>query len=196
LFDTFMGLPVHILILHATVVLVPLVSVITIAVFLWPAWRAKFAGPVAILNVIMLAVTFATVRSGLKFKDRFRIMGDKSTPEFSHERWGKDLLWWVLALAIVSVLVFAISRVPNLPVFIGTGLGAVVAVLAVVAIVFTAVAGHTGAEASYKGIIKSSDKKIEKLKASASPTPAPPPPPAAPEPSAKAKASAKAKSKG
>jgi len=192
-----MGLPVHILILHATVVLVPLVSVITIAVFLWPAWRAKFAGPVVILNVVLLAITFATVRSGLKFKDRFRIMGDKRTPEFSHERWGKDLLWWVLALTIAAVLVYAIGRVPNLPTFIGTGLGGIVAVLAVVSIVFTAVAGHTGAEASYKGIIKSSDKKIEKLKASASPTPAPPaPPPAAPPAEPSAKASAKAKSKG
>ncbi|HEY2831264.1 MAG TPA: DUF2231 domain-containing protein [Sporichthyaceae bacterium] len=179
MFDTFMGLPVHILILHATVVLVPLVSVITIAVFLWPAWRTKFAGPVAILNVVILATTFATVRSGLKFKDRFRIMGDQSTPEYSHERWGKDLLWWVLALAIVAVLVYAVGRVPNLPPFVGMGLGGVVAVLAVVSIVFTAVAGHTGAEASYKGIIKSSDKKIEKLKASAKPTP--PAAPAAPK---------------
>jgi len=34
----------------------------------------------------------------------------------------------------------------------------------VVTIVFTAVAGHTGAEASYKGIIKGSDKKINQLK--------------------------------
>ncbi|HZE66568.1 MAG TPA: DUF2231 domain-containing protein [Sporichthyaceae bacterium] len=164
MFDKFMGLPMHILILHFTVVLVPLVSIATIAVFLWPAWRQKFAGPVAIANVAMLALTFVTVRAGLKFKDRFQILGDKRTPGFDHERWGKDMLWWVLALASVAVVVWGVGRLPNLPAMVGTGLGGVVAVLAVVTIVFTAVAGHTGAEASYKGIIKGSDKKINQLK--------------------------------
>jgi hypothetical protein len=179
LLDTFMGLPVHILILHATVVLVPLVGLVTIAVFLWPAWRKKFAAPVALLNVVMLALTWATVRSGEDFKHRFRIQGDTRTPEYDHERWGKDLLWWVLALAIVAVLVWGIGRLPNLPGVVGIGLGSVVAVLAVVSIVFTAVTGHTGAEGNWKGFIKSSDKRIEKLKASAKPTP-PAPAPAAP----------------
>src|SRR3954447_21202831 len=152
-----MGLPVHILILHATVVLVPLVSILTIAVFVWPAWRAKFALPVAGLNVAMLALPRATVESGEDFKDRFRVQGDKFTPEYDHERWGKDLLWWVLALTIVAVIVAAAGRVPNLPPFIGMGLGGVVAVLAIVSIVFTAVTGHTGAEGNWKGFVKSSD---------------------------------------
>jgi hypothetical protein len=171
--DKFMGLPVHILILHATVVLVPAVSILTIAVFVWPAWRQKFALPVAGINVAMLALTWATVKSGEDFKHRFRVQGDKFTPEYDHERWGKDLLWWVLALAIVAVIVAALGRVPNLPPFVGMGLGGVVAVLAIVSVVFTAVTGHTGAEANWKGFVKSSDKRIEKLKASAHPTPAP-----------------------
>jgi hypothetical protein len=68
--------------------------------------------------------------------------------------------------------------VPNLPPFVGMGLGGVVAVLAVVSIVFTAVTGHTGAESSWKDFIKGSDKKLEKLKASAHPTPPPPAVPA------------------
>jgi uncharacterized membrane protein len=181
LLDTFMGLPVHILILHATVVLVPLVALVTIAVFLWPAWRRKFAVPVAILNVAMLALTWATVRSGEDFKHRFRIQGDTRTPEYDHERWGRDLLWWVLALTIVAVLVAALSRIPNLPGFLGIGLGGAVAALAVVSIAFTVVTGHTGAEGNWKGFIKSSDKRITKLKASAKPTPPPPAAPTAPK---------------
>jgi hypothetical protein len=153
------------------VVLIPLVSLVTIAVCLYPAWRQKFALPVAVLNVAMLALTWATVKSGEDFKHRFRVQGDQTTPEYDHERWGKDLLWWVLALAIVAVLVYAVGRVPNLPAFVGMGLGGVVAVLAIVSVVFTAVTGHTGAEGNWKGFVKSSDKRIEKLKASAHPTP-------------------------
>ena len=179
MFDKFMGLPVHILILHATVVLIPLVAIASIAVFLWPAWRQKFALPAAAANVAMFLLTWATVQSGEDFKHRFRVQGDKFTPEYDHERWGKDLLWWTLALAIVAVLVYAIGRVPNLPPFVGMGLGGVVAILAIVSVVFTAVTGHTGAEGNWKGFVKSSDKRIEKLKASAKPAP-PAPAPAAP----------------
>jgi hypothetical protein len=182
LFDKFMGLPVHILILHATVVLIPLVGIVTIAALLHPTWRQKFAIPVAGLNVAMLALTWATVKSGEDFKHRFRVQGDTRTPEYDHERWGKDLLWWVLAMAIVAVIVAAATRVPNVPGFVGMGLGGVVAVLAIVSIVFTAVTGHTGAEGNWKGFVKSSDKRIEKLKASAKPTPpAAPAAPAAPK---------------
>jgi hypothetical protein len=180
LFDKFMGLPVHILILHATVVLVPLVGIISIAVFVYPPLRQKFALPVAGINVALFFLTWATVESGEKFKHRFRIQGNTLTPSHDHERWGKDLLWWVLAMAIVAVLVAAAGRVPNLPPLVGMGLGSVVAVLAIVSIVFTAVTGHTGAESSWKDFIKGSDKKIAKLKASAHPTP--PPAPAATTP--------------
>ena len=44
MFDTIDGLPVHALVVHAVVVLLPLALLGTIAIAVRPAWRARF-GP-------------------------------------------------------------------------------------------------------------------------------------------------------
>jgi hypothetical protein len=174
LFDTFMGLPTHILVLHFTVVLVPLSAFATIAVFLRTEWRKKYAGWLAILNVAMLAVTFVTVRAGWDFQHRFRILGDTETPGDNHENLGKALLWIMVALAALAVIAWWICRMPNLAPVVGLGVGGLVASVAVASIVLTALAGHTGAKTTYADFIKSTDKKMAKMKNS-------PPPAAAPE---------------
>jgi len=198
LLDKFLGLPTHILVLHFTVVLVPLVALVTIAVFLRPTWRKRWAGWVAILDVAMLALTFLTVRAGWDLESRYRVEGDTETPGFNHETLGKALLWIMLALAPTALLAWWVSRIPNLSSGVNLGLGGLVASIALASIVLTAFAGHTGAEASWKDFIKFSDKQIAKKKAeqqSPSPTTAPaaapttaPPPPATKAPASKAPA--------
>jgi hypothetical protein len=165
LFDKFLGLPTHILVLHFTVVLVPIVALVTIAVFLRPTWRKRWAGWVAILDVAMLALTFVTVRAGWDLESRYRVEGDTETPGFNHETLGKALLWIMVALAPMAVLAWWVSRIPNLSPGVNLGLGGLVASIAVASIVLTALAGHTGAEASWTDFIKFSDKQIAKKKA-------------------------------
>jgi hypothetical protein len=160
LFDKFLGLPTHILVLHFTVVLVPLVAIVTIAVFLRTEWRKKYAGWMALLNVLMLALTFVTVRAGWDFQHRFRVQGDPTTPTYSHEDYGKDLLWVMIGFAAMAVIAWWIGRLPNLPPLLNLGLGGLVAAIAVASIVLTVLAGHTGAESSWKRFIKSSDRQM------------------------------------
>lgn len=195
MFDTFMGLPTHILVLHFTVVLVPLSAFATIAVFLRTEWRKKYAGWLAMLNVAMLAVTFVTVRAGWDFQHRFRILGDTETPGDNHENLGKALLWIMVALAALAVIAWWICRMPNLTPVVGLGLGGLVASVAVASIVLTALAGHTGAKTTYADFIKSTDKKIATLKNSPPPAAVPETPattaPAATPTAATTKASAK-----
>jgi uncharacterized membrane protein len=157
LFDTFTGLPLHILVVHFVVVLVPISAFATIGVFVWPAWRRKYGAWIAALNVMMLVLTFVTVRAGLDLKDRYRALGDTQTPGYHHEGLGKSLLWVVLALAVLSAAAWWVGRMPNMaPVAIG--LGAVVALVAIGAIVLTTLTGDSGARTTWSDFIKSSDK--------------------------------------
>jgi len=48
--DTFRGLPVHALVLHLTVVAVPLMAVVTAALPWRRSWRRRFAWPVVVLD--------------------------------------------------------------------------------------------------------------------------------------------------
>jgi uncharacterized membrane protein len=162
LFDTFMGLPLHILVVHFTVVLVPLSAIATIAVFLRPAWRKRYAAPIAILNVLMLALTFVTVQAGGDFEDRFRAEGDKLTPRFHHEDYANVLIWVVVALAVLSVVGWWVSRGTNASPALAMSVGGLVAVVAVAAIVLTVLTGHTGSESAWKDFVTSTDKTLHK----------------------------------
>ncbi|WP_233625292.1 hypothetical protein [Actinoplanes sp. ATCC 53533] len=45
------GLPAHILLVHAIVVLLPLAALLLVLTAVWPAARRRLAGPNAILSV-------------------------------------------------------------------------------------------------------------------------------------------------
>jgi fatty acid desaturase len=162
LFDTFMGLPIHILVSHFTVVLVPFSAMAVIAVSLRKAWREKYAGPLAAMNVAMLALTFVTVRAGLNLKLRYRASGDTETPKFNHETLGQTLLWIMVALAVVSLLTWAVGRMGTVPPAAAIALAGVVALLATSSIVFVTLAGHTGAKTQWEEFIQGSDKQLNK----------------------------------
>jgi uncharacterized membrane protein len=162
LFDTFMGLPIHVLVSHFVVVLIPLTAVATIAVALRKAWREKYAAPLAAGNVAMLALTFVTMRAGEDLKDRYRGLGDAQTPKFDHEKLGQTLVWIMVALAVVSLAIWALQPVRAVAPAAVLGLAGVVALLATSSVVFAVLAGHTGAESRWKEFVQNSDKQLSK----------------------------------
>lgn len=153
MFDSFMGLPLHVLVLHFTVVLVPIGALAGAAVFLRPAWRSKYAAVAAGVNVALLVLTFVTVRAGYAFQARLNEVTGGSFPVNNHEQWGERLLWVVVALASASVLAWLAvrrweRRSPNL----AMALGVAVAGLAVGVTVLTVVTGHTGSQSRWSGL--------------------------------------------
>lgn len=64
MFDTVFGLPLHTLVVHAVVVLVPLAALGTVAIAAVPAWRARFGVPVLLLTVAAVASVPVAVQSG------------------------------------------------------------------------------------------------------------------------------------
>ncbi|MGQ0629804.1 MAG: cupredoxin domain-containing protein [Sporichthyaceae bacterium] len=168
MFDTFFGLPLHVFVLHATVVLLPLGAIATVAVILRPAWRAKYLAIVTAANVGLLVLTFVTVRAGYALQDKL----GGGVPSNDHEKWGEITLWIMVGLALACVLTLLVSRryEERSPAAV-TGLAAVVAALAVASGVMTTVTGHTGSD-SHWGFLYAKSSTAEQA-----------PPPAEKEPS-------------
>jgi hypothetical protein len=106
MFDTFRGLPVHILVVHAVVVLVPLGALGVVAIAIVPRWRQRFGVAVlAILTAGLVAVPVAT-RSGQHLFDRVNATGTVLKQIRHHEDLGKLVIYptialWVLCAALV-----------------------------------------------------------------------------------------------
>jgi hypothetical protein len=151
MFDTIFGLPMHVLVIHAAVVSLPAAALVTIAVVARPAWRARFAGWVALLNAAMLVLTFVTVRSGLAL---FHRLGQLESV-LRHRDLGNILLWIVVALAVASALLWLVQRAGR-PVLV-TAVAAVVALLGGATAVQTILVGHSGSTAVWRGIVESTE---------------------------------------
>lgn len=145
MFDSFFGLPLHVFVLHFTVVLLPIGASATIAVMLRPAWRARFAQYVAGGNVGLFVLTFITLRSGYALQTDL----GGGVPVNDHEALAETLLWIMLALAVLSVTTWLGTRTGGMAPTVLTGLGVTVALVAAVSIGFTIATGHTGSNSHW-----------------------------------------------
>ena len=70
MFDYIFGLPMHALIVHAVVVLVPLSALVAIAFAVRPEWRHVLRWPVAIGGVVSGVTAFVAAESGEQLQRR------------------------------------------------------------------------------------------------------------------------------
>lgn len=96
------GLPAHILLVHAIVVLLPLAALLLVLSALWPAARAKLAGPNAILAVLVVLLVPITTDAGEWLERRVA-----RTPLLrTHTELGDTALWVAIPVAVLAVLVW------------------------------------------------------------------------------------------
>lgn len=69
--DTINGLPVHILVIHAVVVLVPLAAIGAITMVVWPKFSKRFGPLVVIVAGVASVAALIARQSGLQFIRRF-----------------------------------------------------------------------------------------------------------------------------
>jgi len=69
-FDLIFNLPLHPLVVHGAVVLVPLVAFAALAMSYWPSFSRKYGGPVLILAVVAQLSLFVAKASGEPFQQR------------------------------------------------------------------------------------------------------------------------------
>lgn len=146
--DTFQGLPVHALVVHAVVVLVPLLALVTVVVAMVPRWRRAAAWYVVAADGGLLAVTYVAAQSGRLLQRR---LGD-SPPILAHVALGRRMVWFVLALAVSAVLVAVLRTARG---WAARAVVALAALAAVASVVWVARVGHSGSAAVWTVIIRS-----------------------------------------
>ncbi|HEY6794649.1 MAG TPA: DUF2231 domain-containing protein [Kineosporiaceae bacterium] len=150
MFDTIAGLPLHPLVVHATVVLLPLMSLVTMAVAIRPAWRGA-AWAVVAADLAVVATTLVAKESGEKFQGRLQAIRGGAAVAKEHADQGALLPYFAIALLVAAVVLWLARRV--------AGLTVVAIVLAVVTGVaatgWTVLVGHSGATDVWSGVVSS-----------------------------------------
>ena len=152
--DTIFGLPLHPLIVHATVVVVPTTAFLVALSAIYPRFRA-WIGPVPALAALLSCILVPlSTSSGEELQHR---IGETSLVE-KHAELADTLIWFVIPLAAAAVGAYWLQRRGAA----GKGLVATVAVAAVLlsgaTLVDVALIGHSGAKASWSGVANQAPK--------------------------------------
>jgi uncharacterized membrane protein len=150
-FDLINGVPVHPLVVHAVVVLLPLSILGTVLIAVRPAWRATYGPVVVVLAAIATVLVPVATSSGEALQKR---VGDPG----KHAQLGDQLLWFALPLLVLVLALVVWDRVRRRQLETGARearrgarIGTVLAVLAVLAAVAAGVqvyrVGDSGARA-------------------------------------------------
>jgi hypothetical protein len=152
-FDLINGLPVHPLVVHAVVVLVPLAALGTIAIALRPAWRRTYGPLVAAFAILGAVLCPVATSSGQALAQRVGNPGQ-------HAALGGQLVWFVIPLAVLALALVLLERRGRTgagvasTVLTGVAALAVLASLATVGQVYRV--GDSGANAVWGGLVPSS----------------------------------------
>ncbi len=156
MFDEFFGVPMHPFAVHAPIVLLPIVAVISVLFAFREDWRrrASWVMPAAVLALV--AMLFVAKESGESAEEAQNVFGDVSEhQELGQQTFVITLVWFVLATAL-----FVVDRRTTRPSSadlsaatgpstgrdpVALGLGIVVAITALVATVWLIHTGHEGA---------------------------------------------------
>lgn len=151
--ETIQGLPVHILVVHAVVVLVPLCAVAVVVMVFSRLWRERLRWPLLILLTGALVSTFVARQTGEWLRGKLAAKGISSPDITRHVDYGSKAIWFVLLfwLVVVGWLYVDARRPPAATVARVLGVASVV--VALVATGWIVIAGHLGSTAVWKGIV-------------------------------------------
>ncbi|TCB99974.1 hypothetical protein E0H26_03880 [Micromonospora zingiberis] len=153
MFEKALGLPLHILVVHAVVIFVPLLVLLALAYIALPRFRARLDWAVLALAVVAPITAWVGVESGEALQQRQIARGfsgeilDKIN---EHAEYGNVLFRYTLGLALAVILLVVATgrheRLPKLPRWAAPVLSVVVLGLGVAALVYVWLTGHSGSE--------------------------------------------------
>lgn len=154
------GLPGHILVIHAVVVLVPLLALLTVAYGALPRWRPRLDWAVLALAVVTPILAWVATESGEELEEVLKSRGypaEGLQKIHEHSEYGETLLWLTLGMAVVALLLVlttkGFARTRDLPRWVPLALTAVAVVLAVFALIYVYLTGDSGAKMVWDGIV-------------------------------------------
>ena len=160
MFEEFLGIPMHPLLVHAAVVFVPLQALAAIAYGVWPFARKHIGWLMLSLAVIGPASAWLTRWSGEAFEARLIRNGTSDAAVLArineHQSLGDITSWFALGLGVLMIVMFLVRRSADgsagggspLLTWIVTGLTVLVSLGATYYVVRT---GDTGAHSAWMG---------------------------------------------
>jgi len=155
--QTVNGLPAHVLLVHAIVVLLPLSAALLTLTAILPVARRRLAGPNAILAVLVVGLVPITTSAGEWL--------EHNVPQTAlirrHAELGDTGIYAAVAVAVLALLVWwrereSSGKTPTKRTYLAPGSSAVTAVVTVIAILVSGAAvydvvriGDSGARASW-----------------------------------------------
>ena len=106
MFDLINGLPVHPLVVHAVVVLLPLAALGTIAIAVRPGWRRTYGWLVVAAGVITIVLLPVATSSGEALEERVGRPGE-------HAEMGDALIWFTLPMLLLVAALVWFDRRPS-----------------------------------------------------------------------------------
>jgi hypothetical protein len=160
MWDTVFGLPLHVLLIHAGVVLVPLVAVGSVVVAARQRWRIRFMRWAFAASIGCLGIVVATVKSGRRLAERL----PPSPAIDRHAALGSTLIWLTLSLclALGSITAWSWLRSSSTGTrtsFVARPMLALLTIVAVAVCVQVVRVGHSGASAVWGPIVDATSNK-------------------------------------
>jgi hypothetical protein len=151
MFERFGDLPLHVLVIHLTVVLLPVAALTGIVFALVPRWRRLLRWPALVLGLGTVVCAFVAKQSGQAFVNAVPTLAKAVE---LHQKRGNLLFWYCLIFAVVAVAAFLLlrekgGRATNRPLELLTQ--AAVVVIGVLVIWQTIRTGDAGARAVWEG---------------------------------------------
>ncbi len=103
MFDLVNGLPIHPLVVHAVVVLLPLAVIGTLAIAVKPAWRRMYGPLVVGCAAIATVLIPVATSSGEALEERVGRPGE-------HAELGDQLIWFAIPLLLLSLALVVLDR--------------------------------------------------------------------------------------
>jgi hypothetical protein len=143
-FDMISGLPIHPLLVHVAVVLLPVMGVVTTLVVARTSWRPALRW-VVIADLLTFVAIFVTVESGEALQSRLSQVAGQTVAE-DHGELGKVLI--PIALLLFLVALGAHFALPRGGILVPVSIVAV-GLVALLGVGMTVAVGHSGATASW-----------------------------------------------
>jgi len=147
------GLPLHILVVHAVVVLIPLAALLTVLSAVWPAARRRLGIITPLAGLAALILVPVATNAGQWLQSRLH-----NTPLISaHVDLGGTMLWFAIGLFVASLLAWGVPTLLNRqsrqapPPWVGVVVAVVAVALAGASVVQVFRVGESGSKAVWTG---------------------------------------------
>jgi hypothetical protein len=159
-FEEFLGLPAHPLVVHAAVVFVPLLVIAGLVHAFVPRVRGRVGWAALLLAVAAPLTAFVATQSGEALQKVF--VAKNYPPQIldqvaEHQRYGDLTFWFTLGLGLSTALLVAVTsghpRLPRLPWWVSLASTGGIVIFGILSAAYIYLTGESGAEAVWSGTL-------------------------------------------